>query len=174
MPESAEILALPAAPIGATAADFCAVLAELHVESRQARRPAWRCRFLATSGKNPEVATVRPTARQSPAGAALLPDQHARILTGFLAFCTRRTRVGLRVPRESQSISFDFLRGSSAAPGSEECDRKQRTFGTFDVRAAVWPQRSQLHRKRPDAAGPSPGTFTTPVLGRPATSTLRK
>ena len=38
MPEIAEIFTLPAAPIGATAADFCAVLAELHVESRQARR----------------------------------------------------------------------------------------------------------------------------------------
>jgi len=37
-PKIAEIFALPAAPIGATAADFCAVLAELHVESRQARR----------------------------------------------------------------------------------------------------------------------------------------
>jgi hypothetical protein len=38
MPEMAEIFDLPNARIGATAADFCAVLAELHVESRQARR----------------------------------------------------------------------------------------------------------------------------------------
>jgi hypothetical protein len=38
MPEIAEISELPAAPIGAMVADFCAVLAELHVESRQARR----------------------------------------------------------------------------------------------------------------------------------------
>jgi len=40
---------------------------------------------------------VRPPARQSPAGAALRPDWHVRILTGFLAFCTRRTRVPQRV-----------------------------------------------------------------------------
>jgi hypothetical protein len=55
--------------------------------------PASRCRFLATSGKNPEVATVRPPAGLCRAGAALRPDWHVRILTGFLAFCTRRTRV---------------------------------------------------------------------------------
>jgi hypothetical protein len=36
MPEIADIFALPAAPIGAMVADFCAVLAELHMESRQA------------------------------------------------------------------------------------------------------------------------------------------
>jgi hypothetical protein len=96
MPEIAEIFALPAAPIGATAADFCAVLTERHVQRRQAWDPASRCRLLATSGKNPEVATVRPPARKSPAGAALRPDWHVRILTGFLAFCTRRTRVGQR------------------------------------------------------------------------------
>jgi hypothetical protein len=59
--------------------------------------PASRCRFLATSGKNPEVATVRPPARKSPAGAALRPDRRARILAGFLAVCTRRTRVPQRV-----------------------------------------------------------------------------
>jgi hypothetical protein len=46
IPEIAEFLALPAAPIGATAADFCAVLAELHVESRQALRSRFALPFL--------------------------------------------------------------------------------------------------------------------------------
>jgi hypothetical protein len=59
-------------------------------------------------GKNPEVATVRPPARQSPAGAALRPDWRARILAGFLAVCTRRTRVPQRVCALKRRTSSDL------------------------------------------------------------------
>jgi hypothetical protein len=38
MPEIAEICSPPNARIGAMVADFCAVLADLHMESRQALR----------------------------------------------------------------------------------------------------------------------------------------
>jgi hypothetical protein len=81
MPGIAEILALPAAPTGATAADFCAVLAELHGESRQARRARFAlpisCHQRQESGGH-HRAPARP---ENPCGARLC----ARIGTsGFL------------------------------------------------------------------------------------------
>jgi hypothetical protein len=57
-------------------------------------------------------------------GAALRPDWHARILTGFLAFCTRRTRVPQR----------DWGRNAQDSPG----------YQLVSAHAPVWEKQRRI------------------------------
>jgi hypothetical protein len=95
---------------------------------------------------------VRPPARQSPAGAALRPDWHVRILTGFLAFCTRRTRVGQRLRGQDAQESPSFQPVSARAPVSEEQRRILAGFLAFCTRRTRVPQRFPGHPCRAIAA----------------------
>jgi hypothetical protein len=123
--------------------------------------PAWHCRFLATSGKNPEVVTVRPPARQSPAGAALRPDWHVRILTGFPAFRTRRTRVGQRLRGQGAQDSPGFQPVSAQASASE--GQRPILSGILHVCS----RRTRVPVRVCSAANPVPSNRMNRYLGAP-------
>jgi len=120
IPEIAEICSPPNALIWATVADFCAVLAELHVESRQARRARLAlpipCHQRQESGNAPHAAALS----QSPLWRGSPSNWQTRIFTGFLAFCTLATRVGQRLRGQGAQDSPGFRPVSTRAPVSEE------------------------------------------------------